>query len=79
MRRSSSATSPAAVASYQKMLEIDPGHLHALWMLTAPHAGEFEPSHWSGFSLEKAAEYAARLVAAHPDTAAARLLGGRKP
>jgi hypothetical protein len=68
-----------AVVNYQKMLEIDPGHLHALWMLTALHAGEYEPSHWAGYSLEKAAEDAARLLVSHPGSSAARLLGEPKP
>jgi hypothetical protein len=68
-----------AVVLYQKMLEIDPGHLNALWMLTALHAGEYEPSDWSGYSLEKAGEYAARLIVAHPGSAAARMLGKQKP
>jgi tetratricopeptide (TPR) repeat protein len=63
-----------AVAQYQKILEIDPGHLHALWMLTALHAGEYQPTQWSGCSLEKAGDYAARLIVAHPESAAARLL-----
>jgi hypothetical protein len=66
-----------AVALYQKILEIDPGHLHALWMLTALYAGEFQPSPWPGCSLEKAGDYAARLIAAHPESAAARLLSER--
>jgi tetratricopeptide (TPR) repeat protein len=69
----------AAVALYQKILEIDPGHLQALWMLTALHAGEYPPSNWPGYSLEKAASYAARLIVAHPESAAARLLSKRKP
>ena len=69
----------AAAVQYRKMLDIDPGHLHALWMLAALHAGEYEPSRWSGVSLEKASEYAARLIVAHPESAAARLLGDRKP
>jgi TolB-like protein len=69
----------AAVAHYRKILEIDPGHLHALWMLTALNAGEYESSRWPGLSLEKATESAARLIVAHPRSAAARLLGGQKP
>jgi hypothetical protein len=69
----------AATALYQKMLEIDPGHLRALWMLTALHAGEYPPARWPGFSLEKAGDYAARLIVAHPDSAAARLLGELDP
>jgi TolB-like protein len=64
-----------AVAQYQRMLEIDPGHLHALWMLSALHAGEYESSRWAGYSLEKAGDYAARLIVAHPGTAAARMIG----
>jgi TolB-like protein len=69
----------AAVSLYQKILDIDPGHLHALWMLTAIHAGEYPPSNWPGYSLEKATDYAARLIVAHPESAAARLLSQRKP
>ena len=69
----------AAVVTYQKMLEIDPGHLHALWMLTALYSGEYEPSRWPGYSLEKAAGYAARLIVAHPESAAALQLGERTP
>ena len=64
-----------AVTLYQKILEIDPGHLHALWMLTALHAGEYQSTPWPGCSLEKAGDYAARLIVAHPESAAARLLG----
>jgi TolB-like protein len=63
-----------AVSQYEKILEIDPGHLHALWMLTALHAGEFPPGQWAGYSLEKAGVYAARLIVAHPETVAARML-----
>lgn len=66
-----------AVTLYEKMLEIDPGHLHALWMLTALHAGEYQPTPWPGSSLEKAGDYAARLIVAHPESAVARLLGER--
>jgi TolB-like protein len=66
-----------AVELYQKMLEIDPGHLHALWMLTALYAGEFQPTPWPGCSLEKAGDHAARLIVAHPGSAAARLLRER--
>jgi hypothetical protein len=66
-----------AVTHYEKILEIDPGHLHALWMLTAIHAGEFPPYRWPGYSLEKAGDYAARLIVAHPGTAAARLLSAK--
>ena len=32
-----------AVLHYQKMLEVDSSHLHALWMLSALSAGEYEP------------------------------------
>jgi tetratricopeptide (TPR) repeat protein len=63
-----------AVTLYQKILEIDPGHLHALWMLTALHAGEYQPTPWPGCSLEKAGDYAARLIVAHPDSAVGRFL-----
>jgi TolB-like protein len=69
----------SAAVQYQKMLEIDPGHLHALWMLTALHAGEYGSSRWPDYSLEKAGGYAARLIVAHPGSAAARMLGERKP
>jgi hypothetical protein len=67
-----------AVAQYRKMLEIDPAHLHALWMLAALHAGDYESSRWAGYSLEKAGEYAARLIVAHPGSVAARLIGEQK-
>jgi TolB-like protein len=63
-----------AAARYETMLEIDPGHLRALWMLAALHAGEFEPPDWPGSSRAKAREYAARLIAAHPDSSSARFL-----
>jgi tetratricopeptide (TPR) repeat protein len=69
----------AAVGQYKKMLEIDPNHLHALWMLTALHAGDFKPSTWPGFDLKKAGAYAARLVAAHPASSAAKFLEEKKP
>jgi TolB-like protein len=67
-----------AVTLYEKILEIDPGHLHALWMLMALHAGEYQATPWPGCSLEKAGDYAARLIVAHPDSPAGRLLGERK-
>jgi TolB-like protein len=70
---------PKAVEQYKRMLAIDPNHLHALWMLTAIHAGEFEPSDWPGCDLNKAGIYAARLVAAHPGSAPAKFLEGSKP
>jgi TolB-like protein len=70
---------PTAVAHYQKMLAIDPGHLRALWMLAAIHAGEYESSGWPGHDLEKAGEYAARLLVAHPGTNAARVFATPKP
>ncbi len=63
-----------AVETYSKILAIDPTHPNALWMLTAVHAGEFTPPSWPGLDLKKAGEYAARLIAAHPDTAAAKFL-----
>jgi TolB-like protein len=69
----------AAVALYQRILDIDPGHLPALWMLTALHAGEYPPSDWPGYNLEKAGEFAARLITAHPGSPAARLLKKSKP
>ena len=68
-----------ATEHYRRMLEIDAAHLHALWMLAALHAGDYESSQWPGYSLEKAGEFAARLVVAHPGSAAARLLADQKP
>jgi TolB-like protein len=62
-----------ATERYRKMLELDPGHLHALWMLSALHAGEYGSPDWPERSLEKAASYAARIVVAHPASAPARL------
>jgi TolB-like protein len=70
---------PKAADRYDKMLAIDPGHLHALWALTALYAGEFGTSEGSAADLKKANEYAARLVAAHPGSAAARYLTGPRP
>jgi TolB-like protein len=68
-----------AVVHYRKMLEIDPGHPRALWMLTALYSGEFDARHWSGLSPELAGQYAARLLEAHPESTAAGLFVGRKP
>lgn len=68
-----------AVAHYERMLEIDPGHLHALWMLTALHAGEYEASQWSGANPDKAGTYAARLIVAHPGSAATRIFVASTP
>jgi TolB-like protein len=69
----------AAIGQYMKMLEIDPSHLHALWMLTALHAGDFEQAKGPGIDLKKAGEFAAKLVAAHPASAAAKFLTENKP
>jgi TolB-like protein len=68
-----------AVRCYRKMLEIDPGHPRALWMLTALYSGEFESPQWAGQDLDQARDYAARLLAAHPDSAAAGLFDAPKP
>jgi TolB-like protein len=71
---------PAAAAEqYAKMLAIDPYHLHALWMMAAIHAGDFDLPKWSGYDLKKAAPYAARLVAAHPNSPAAKFLARTRP
>jgi TolB-like protein len=66
-----------AAQRYHKMLEIDPGHLRALWMLSALHAGQYGESDWPERSPERAAGYAARLVIAHPGSAPARWLTPR--
>ena len=69
----------AAVGCYEKMLELDPNHMNALWMLTSLHAGDLKSGKWAGYDLNKAADYAARLVASHPSSAAARFLEGGTP
>jgi TolB-like protein len=69
----------AAITQYTKMLEIDPHHLHALWMLTALYAGDFEQAKGPGIDLKKAGIFAARLVAAHPGSAAAKFFAENKP
>jgi TolB-like protein len=68
-----------AIGQYTKMLAIDPNHLHALWMLTALHAGDFEQAKGPGIDLKKAGAFAARLIAAHPDSSAAKFLAENKP
>jgi TolB-like protein len=69
----------AAIGQYTKMLEIDPNHLRALWMLTALHAGDFAQAKRLGVDLTKARAFAARLVVAHPASAAAKFLNENKP
>jgi TolB-like protein len=69
----------SAIRQYTKMLEIDPNHLRALWMLTALYAGDFEQAKGPGIDLKEAGKFAARLVAAHPDSAAAKFLTEKKP
>jgi hypothetical protein len=44
-------------------------------MLSALHTGQYGPAEWPERSRDRAAAYAARLVIAHPGSAAARLLG----
>ncbi len=50
-----------AAKEYEKMLAFDPGNLHALWSLTGLYSGD------------DASRYAARLVLAHPKSAAAEV------
>lgn len=63
-----------AAKSYEKMLAIEPGNLLALWSLIGLYAGDHGPSELSRPSTSaarKAGEYAARLILAHPKSAAA--------
>jgi tetratricopeptide (TPR) repeat protein len=57
-----------AIESYKKILEIDAGHVRALWSLTGLYTGNYGAADAGIDDAEVAAQYAARLVAAHPDS-----------